>query len=124
MVAWVPDPSFLAYNSPMNKTRLALPLAALLLAAIACINSEPIPTLAPLYPPQFQPARTDFDCLPQGTQRQSAELVEVIDGDTIEVRIDGKYSASAILGWTRPSARIPTTRKPAPPTASCSVPAR
>jgi endonuclease YncB( thermonuclease family) len=86
-------------------TRLKLALLTLLLTALACVSTEPIPTKAPV--PPTQPPRTDFDCLPTSTERQTAELVEVIDGDTIDVRIDGQVQRVRFIGVDTPERENP-----------------
>jgi endonuclease YncB( thermonuclease family) len=89
----------------MNKTKPALALVTLLLTALACSDAEPIPIGAPV-PPTPAP-RTTFDCIPPGTERQTAELVEVIDGDTIEVRIDGQVVRVRYIGVDTPEREEP-----------------
>ena len=95
----------------MNKSRILLTLAALLLAALACTDADPIPTSAPASPTQpggvNPPTRTDFNCLPANTQRQTAELVEVIDGDTIDVRIEGEVFRLRYIGVDTPEREDP-----------------
>ncbi|MFN2144519.1 MAG: thermonuclease family protein [Anaerolineales bacterium] len=97
--------SFIIHSMKI-KTRLALSLAALLLAALACVSDEPLPTLAPISATSSAP-RTEFDCIPTGTQRQTAELVEVIDGDTIDVRIDGQVARVRYIGVDTPEREDP-----------------
>ena len=93
------------YNWLMPKSKLALALLALLLAALACVSTEPIPTKAPV--PPTQAPRTDFDCLPQGTERQIAELIAVVDGDTIDVIVDGQFERVRYIGVDTPELEDP-----------------
>ncbi|MBN2043592.1 MAG: lamin tail domain-containing protein [Anaerolineales bacterium] len=89
----------------MTTPKLTLALAALLLAALACVSAGPVPTKAPV--PPTQPPPTTFNCIPQNTQRQTAELVAVIDGDTIDVRIDGQVQRVRYIGVDTPEREDP-----------------
>lgn len=46
--------------------------------------------------------RPTFDCVPQNTQRDLAELVRVIDGDTIEVVVNGQTKRVRYIGMDTP----------------------
>lgn len=94
----------------MPKLKLALTLTALLLATLACVSSEPLPTKEPIptKPPSgTKPERTQFDCIPTNTERQTADLIQVIDGDTIDVRIEGEVFRVRYIGVDTPEREDP-----------------
>jgi endonuclease YncB( thermonuclease family) len=61
------------------------------------LTPSPTPT-----PAVTLPAIGEADCVPKGTLRQKAYVLEVIDGDTLKVRIDGDIYLVQYLGITVP----------------------
>ena len=68
-------------------------------------NPIPTDTLAPSA--TIPPLTTDFYCLPINTQRDLAQVVRVIDGDTIEVIVNGSTQKVRYIGMDTPETGDP-----------------
>lgn len=69
-------------------------LVMVILAVQACQTSpviNPTESIAPV-----------FNCVPQNTQRDQAQLIRVIDGDTIEVVVNGETRKVRYIGMDTP----------------------
>ncbi len=89
----------------MRIIKRSIILAVLVLSLLACQSLEVLPEPGP---DDGQPNNgnlprvTGFDCVPQNTLRQYAQLVRVIDGDTIEVEMDGEQYRVRYIGVDTP----------------------
>jgi micrococcal nuclease len=81
---YTPYPTNTPYNTP---------------AAVVIIVT-PTTGITPLPSPTSTPDQTALDakCIPQNTERQDAQLVKVVSGDTIEVLIDGDLYTVRYIG--------------------------
>ena len=69
-------------------------LVIIILAVQACQTApviNPTESIAPV-----------FNCVPQNTQRDQAQLIRVIDGDTIEVAVNGETRKVRYIGMDTP----------------------
>ncbi len=73
---YTPYPTYTPFNTPEAVVMVVTPTAG--------ITPLPSPTLTP------DQTALDAKCIPQNTERQDAQLNKVVNGDTIEVLIDGK----------------------------------
>ena len=66
-------------------------------------NASPVPvkTLV-LSLPTAPPFMHDFPCLPQNTERFQAEVIRVVDGDTIDIEHNGKQYTVRYIGIDAP----------------------
>lgn len=71
-------------------------LAIIILVLQACQTSSATQPTGPNNPVH------NFSCVPQNTQRDLAELVRVIDGDTIEVVVNGETRRVRYIGMDTP----------------------
>jgi micrococcal nuclease len=81
---YTPYPTNTPYNTP----------AAVVLVVTPTTGITPLPS------PTSTPDQTALDakCIPQNTERQDAQLNKVVNGDTIEVLIDGKMYTVRYIG--------------------------
>lgn len=81
---YTPYPTNTPYNTP----------------AAVVIVVTPTSGITPLPSPTSTPDQTALDakCIPQNTERQDAQLVKVVSGDTIEVLIDGSFDTVRYIG--------------------------
>jgi micrococcal nuclease len=81
---YTPYPTNTPYNTP---------------AAVVMVVT-PTTGITPLPSPTSTPDQTALDakCIPQNTERQDAQLNKVVNGDTIEVLIDGKMYTVRYIG--------------------------
>ena len=80
--------------------RLFVTFIALLLILSACTDETPSPASTPVGTPTLPPASRL--CIGQASPRQVAKVVEVIDGDTIEVDLDGDTYRVRYIGMDTP----------------------
>jgi len=81
---YTPYPTNTPYNTPEVVVMVVTPTAG----------------ITPLPSPTSTPDQTALDakCIPQNTERQDAQLNKVVNGDTIEVLIDGKMYTVRYIG--------------------------
>lgn len=86
--------------SEATQTALAIPASATQSppALASTPTLTPLPTIDPLQLPSLPEAA----CLPRNTLRQLARLVSVVDGDTIEVEVDGVVTQLRYIGVDTP----------------------
>jgi len=92
--------------------RIRIFAAAAVLAGLALACGNPVSVVQTLAPtaadpatavPALPPPEEGHDtCVPKGFERQTAELVQVIDGDTIDVRIGGQVERVRYIGVDTP----------------------
>ena len=70
-------------------------------------NASPVPvkTLV-LSLPTAPPFMHDFPCLPQNTERFQAEVIRVVDGDTIDIEHNGKQYTVRYIGIDAPETSL------------------
>jgi len=93
----------------MRPIKISLLLTLLALSLIACqpLNPSPGPLPDGGQPDDGAsdgslPRATGYACVPQNTMRQYARLVKVVDGDTIEVEMEGQQYRVRYIGVDTP----------------------
>ena len=64
-------------------------------------TNTPVPTEAPTSPPTI-PSVTEVACVPTATAREIARVTRIVDGDTIDVEIDGASFRVRYIGMDTP----------------------
>jgi micrococcal nuclease len=64
-------------------------------------TNTPVPTETPTSPPTI-PSLTEAACVPTGTTREIATVTRIVDGDTIDVEIDGASFRVRYIGIDTP----------------------
>lgn len=92
----------------MGKMKIAIVLVSIQFMT-ACMSTggiygNPPGTATPdaVQPRISAPDRLPDDCIPKTTDRQVAEVTRVIDGDTIEVKMDGRTYRVRYIGMDTP----------------------
>ncbi len=99
----------------MRRGALLAVLAAVALAIAACIgaNERDTPAASTLMsdnPTAFaSTSEASMGCIPEGTKRESGKVVDVVDGDTIKVEIDGEAYRVRYIGIDTPETVKPNT---------------
>ncbi|MGD2027824.1 MAG: lamin tail domain-containing protein [Anaerolineales bacterium] len=86
----------------MSKHSTPITLFVLISAALVLTGCAPLPAVTPEPPSQTTPDPRAAECVPAESGRETAELVEVIDGDTIEIRIGGQVERVRYIGIDTP----------------------
>ena len=94
-------PSPAATNTPKPTATLAPSDTASATATPASTNSPTALLLTPT-PDTAIPAATGSECVPQDTRRTIAQVSKVVDGDTIDVTIDGQTYPVRYIGIDAP----------------------
>jgi micrococcal nuclease len=95
----------LLYESTLAQTVTAAP------SDTAFPTNKPIPSVTQSPTATIPPVTAGFYCVPVNTQRDLAEVVKVIDGDTIEVDLNGTTQRVRYIGIDSPEIGDPYFEK-------------